>query len=201
MDTKEKATVEENTAGAENTKTADEAQTAQTKTKSKSKKNDDRSDMKSKKELAEKDKEIEKLKAEITEKDDHHLRLLAEYDNYRKRTQSEKDAIYGTAVIDTVEKILPIVDDMERSLAACADDTSPIAEGVRMIEKKFKDTLEKMGVTAIPDVGEQFNPDLHNAIMHDEDPDKGENEISEVFMKGYKLGDKVVRHSMVKVVN
>ncbi len=198
MDTNTKETTVEN----ENTAPEQASETVcEEKPKAKTKKGDDRAEKKAKKELEQKDKEIEALKAELAEKDDRHLRLLAEYDNYRKRTQGEKDAIYGTAVVDTVEKILPIVDDMERSLAACADDTSPVAEGVRMIEKKFKDTLEKIGVTAIPDVGEQFNPDLHNAIMHDEDPDKGENEISEVFMKGYKLGDKVVRHSMVKVVN
>lgn len=156
---------------------------------------------KSAKAIEEKDKEIEKLKSEIAEKDDRHLRLLAEYDNYRKRTQSEKDAIYSDAVSDTVEKILPVLDNLERSLAASAEDTSPIAEGVRMIEKQFREILGKLGVEEIPASGETFDPDLHNAIMHDEDGEKGENEITEVFLKGYKIGGKVIRHSMVKVVN
>ena len=156
---------------------------------------------KSAKAAEEKDKEIEKLKSEITEKDDRHLRLLAEYDNYRKRTQSEKDAIYSDAVSDTVEKILPVLDNLERSLAASSGDTSPLAEGVRMIEKQFREVLGKLGVEEIPAAGETFDPDLHNAIMHDEDGDKGENEVSEVFLKGYKIGNKVIRHSMVKVVN
>ena len=151
--------------------------------------------------IEEKDKEIEKLKSEIAEKDDRHLRLLAEYDNYRKRTQSEKDAIYSDAVSDTVEKILPVLDNLERSLAASAEDTSPIAEGVRMIEKQFREILGKLGVEEIPASGETFDPDYHNAIMHDEDGEKGENEITEVFLKGYKIGGKVIRHSMVKVVN
>lgn len=151
--------------------------------------------------IEEKDKEIEKLKSEIAEKDDRHLRLLAEYDNYRKRTQSEKDAIYSDAVSDTVEKILPVLDNLERSLAASAEDTSPIAEGVRMIEKQFREILGKLGVEEIPASGETFDPDFHNAIMHDEDGEKGENEITEVFLKGYKIGGKVIRHSMVKVVN
>lgn len=183
---------------------ADEGENSKNKCKKKDAKEssgDARDAKKAEKLLDEKEKELEAVKAELSEQNDRHLRLLAEYDNYRKRTQAEKDAAYGYAVADAVDKILPVLDNLERSVAAAVDDTSPICEGVRMIERQFRESLEKLGVTEIPALGETFNPDVHNAVMHDEDEDKGENEIVEVFQKGYALGDKVIRHSMVKVVN
>lgn len=176
-----------------------------TSSKSKCKKKDDgaesREAKKSKKLEEQKDKEIEALKAELDDEKNHHLRLLAEFDNYKKRTLAEKESSYSYAVAETVEKLLPVLDNLERSLAAATDDTSPICEGVRMIEKQFKEALSKLGVSEIPALGEAFNPDFHNAIMHEENEEKGENEIVEVFQKGYTIGDKVIRHSMVKVAN
>lgn len=134
---------------------------------------------------------------------DRYLRLFAEFDNYKKRTQKEALASYGNGAADTAEKLLPVIDNFERALAAIEEtDNSPLAEGVKMIYKQFKETFDSMGITEIPAQGEKFDPNVHNAVMHIDDENYGENEIVEVFMKGYKYKDsKVLRHSMVKVAN
>ena len=131
---------------------------------------------------------------------DRYLRLCAEYDNFRKRSQKEKDALYGDIKANVVSSILPVYDNLERALAAPTEDEA-YRKGVEMIMTQFNTTLEKLGVTPIPDVGEKFNPELHNAVMHVEDEEKGENEIVEVFQKGFACGEKVIRPSMVKVAN
>lgn len=136
--------------------------------------------------------ELEEKNAELNDK---YLRVVAEYDNFRKRCIKEKDEIYTNAYIDAIKQILPIVDNMERAQAY----EGGVSEGVNMIITAMKQTLEKMGVTEIE--AKTFDPNLHNAVMHIEDEAYGENEIVEVFQKGYKYHDKVIRYAMVRVAN
>ena len=141
--------------------------------------------------------------ARIEELEDRLKRQMAEFDNYRKRTEKEKASMYEIGARDIIEKILPVLDNFERGLASMPEDVqgSPFAEGVEKIYKQFVKTLEDAGVEAIDAVGQQFDPDLHNAVMHVEDEKFGENEISQELQKGYKYRGTVVRHSMVQVAN
>lgn len=148
--------------------------------------------------------EVEKLRVQLEEQNDKYLRLMAEYDNYQKRSQREKAARYADAVIDTAEKILPIGDNLERALATevTSEDAIKFKEGIEMVMKQFNDCLEKLEITPIKAEGEQFDPNLHNAVMHIEDDSIDENTVVEDFMKGYIYkNERVVRHSMVKVAN
>ena len=148
--------------------------------------------------------EIEQLKEQLKEQNDKYLRLMAEYANYQTRTQKEKAARYADAVIDTVEAILPIGDNLERALATevSSEDAVKFKEGIEMVMKQFNDCLEKLEVTPIKAEGEQFDPNIHNAVMHIEDESIDENTVVEDLMKGYIYkGERVVRHSMVKVAN
>lgn len=163
-------------------------------------------DGKAKKSKAEKklENEIEALKAELAKKDteaaeqkESYLRVVAEYDNFRKRSKAERDAIYGDACADVIGALLPVYDNIER--AAAFTDGEKIAEGVRLTVKSFAEALQKLGVTEIE--AKTFDPNLHNAVMHVEDDTLGEGEIVEVFQKGYKKGDKVIRYAMVKSAN
>ena len=131
---------------------------------------------------------------------DAYLRLLAEYDNYRKRSQKEKDNLYADVRADVVTKFLPVYDNLVRALAQATEDEA-FRKGVEMIMTQFEQTLEKLGVTKIESLGQTFDPNRHNAVMHVEDSEKGENEIVEVFQEGFRLGDKVIRFAMVKVAN
>lgn len=131
---------------------------------------------------------------------DAYLRLLAEYDNYRKRSQKEKDNLYGEVRADVVTKFLPVYDNLMRALNQGTEDEA-YRKGVEMIMNQFCTTLQKLGVEKIEALGAKFDPTLHNAVMHVEDAEKGENEIVEVFQEGFKLGDKVIRFAMVKVAN
>ena len=129
-----------------------------------------------------------------------HLRLAADYDNYRKRTLKEKDAAYGHGKADAVEKLLPVYDNLERALnQPCSDEA--YKKGVELTMSELKKIFEGLGVEIYGEVGEGFDPELHNAVMHSEDESLGENVISMVFQKGFKLGDKVVRFAMVQVAN
>ena len=141
--------------------------------------------------------EFEKKYNDINEK---YMRTLAEYDNYRKRTIKEKETIYPEAKAMVVEKILPILDNFTRALES-AENKDAFYEGIVMLKKQLDDTLASLGVEEIKAVDEQFNPEFHNAVMHIDDEEKGENVIVEEFQKGYKIGDRVIRHSMVKVAN
>ncbi len=140
---------------------------------------------------------FEKEKAAMNDK---YLRLMAEYDNYRRRSQKEKEALYTDVRSETALKFLPIYDDLERALRQPTEDEA-YRKGVEMIMTQFTATLEKLGITPFESLGETFDPALHNAVMHVDDKEKGENEIVEVFQKGFKLGDKVIRFAMVKVAN
>lgn len=146
----------------------------------------------------------EELEEKLAEQTDKYMRLYAEYDNFRKRSAKEKDARYADAVVDAVAAILPIGDNLERALQTevTSEDAIKFKEGVEMVMKQFNETLEKLGVEDIKAVGEQFDPNFHNAIMHIEDESIDDNTVVEEFMKGYKYkGDRVVRYSMVKVAN
>ena len=140
---------------------------------------------------------------QIEEMQDRLMRQMAEFDNFRKRTEKEKSAMYEVGAREMIEKILPVLDNFERALAAEPEEEkgSSIAEGVEMIYKQFIKTLEDAGVEMIEAVGQQFNPDVHNAVMHIDDEAYGENEISQELQRGYKYRGTVVRHSMVQVAN
>ena len=161
---------------------------------------------KGKKDKAEKKKEEkaepkEEKKAEAPQgASDAYLRLLAEYDNYRKRSQREKDALYADIRADTLKSFLPVYDNLVRALKQSTADEA-YRKGVEMIMAQFNKTLEGLGVEKIESLGKTFDPALHNAVMHVEDETKGENEIVEVFQEGFRLGDKVIRFAMVKVAN
>jgi len=132
--------------------------------------------------------------------DDKYLRLLAEYDNYRKRSQKERENLYADIKADAVATFLPVYDNLLRALAQPTEDES-YRKGVEMIMNQFKSTLDKLGVTEIESLGAQFDPNVHNAVMHVEDETKGENEIVEVFQTGFRVGEKIIRFAMVKVAN
>ena len=142
----------------------------------------------------------ESHKAALREQEDKYLRLLAEYDNYRKRSQKEKETAWTTAKADTAKEFLPVYDNLERALKQETADEA-YAKGVQMIMTQFKTTLEKLGIQEIPALGETFDPNLHNAVMHIEDENLGENVVAEVFQTGFQTGDKIIRHAMVKVAN
>lgn len=141
----------------------------------------------------------EKLKEELDAAKDKLLRLTAEYDNYRKRTVKEKEGIYSDAYVDVLKEIIPIIDNLERAVAADGS-LEDLKKGIEMTIKGCQDSFAKLGVQEIDTTGE-FDPNLHNAVMHIEDENLGKNAIAEVFQKGYKKDDKIIRHTMVKVAN
>ena len=143
--------------------------------------------------------EIEALKAEIKEKDDKYLRMAAEYDNFRRRSREEKDAIYDNAMSDTVKELLPIIDNINR--AAGFTEGDKILEGLVLIAKATSSAFEKLGVEEYGEVGDTFDPNIHNAVFHVDDDSFGEGEIVEVFQKGYKKGKHIIRFAMVKTAN
>ena len=146
------------------------------------------------------EEKIEKLEKENAELNDRYLRVCAEYDNFRRRSQKEREALYADIKADTITKFLPVYDNLERALKQGTEDEA-YRKGVEMIMNQFNATMEKLGVTEIDCLGQKFDPTLHNAVMHVDDPEKGENEIVDVFQKGFMIGDKVVRFAMVKVAN
>ena len=147
-----------------------------------------------------KKKEKDKFEQQIEDLTDRLKRSMAEFDNYRKRTEKEKSSMYIIGARDIVEKMLPIMDNFERGLAQAPED-DPFAEGMKMIYKQMITVFDEMGVKPIEAVGKEFDPNLHNAVMHVEDESVGENIVVEEFQKGYTYKDFVVRHSMVKVAN
>ena len=157
---------------------------------------------KDKKRLKKAEAELEKLRAELVGEQEKYMRLYAEYDNFRRRSAKEREGVYAEAYCDALEQILPVIDNLERAVQYTADDPeSPMAKGIELTVKSCVEALNKMGVYEIEALGKQFDPNLHNAVMHVEDDAFGENEIVEVFMKGYIKGEKVLRFSMVKVAN
>ena len=144
--------------------------------------------------------ELESVKSELAGEKDKYLRLLAEYDNYRKRSARERDNIYADVKADTLIKLLPVYDNLERALRNPTADEA-YRKGVEMTLNQFLETLKNLGVTPIDAMGQTFDPAVHNAVMHVEDPEKGEQEIVQEFQRGFKMGDRVIRFSMVQVAN
>ena len=182
---KEEETVEE---------TVEQADKEETKEKKKTEKSE-----KAVKKKAKKDKKDEK----IEELNDRLMRNLAEFENFRNRSEKEKSAMFEIGAKSVVEKMLPVVDNFERGLGSVPEEekNAPFVEGMEKIYKQLMTTLESVGVKPIEAVGQEFNPDFHNAVMHVEDDELGENIIAEEFQKGYMYRESVVRHSMVKVAN
>ena len=139
-------------------------------------------------------KQLESVKDQFT-------RLTAEYDNYRKRTAKEKDGIYQDAKADTIRAFLDVYDNLERAAATEGDDDSPHKKGLVMIFHQYQEILKKLGVTEMEALGQPFDPEKHNAVMHIDDENLGENVVAQVFQAGFSMGDKVIRHAIVQVAN
>ena len=151
-------------------------------------------------ELEKLSEELETLQKAKDELYDKYLRTLAEYDNFRKRSQREKDAIYGDATVDAVKKLLPVLDNFERALNyECKDEE--FKKGIALIQNTLVEVFDNLGVKEIPAMDAQFDPNLHEAVMHIDNPAYEENIVTDVYRKGYMLGDKVIRHTMVVVAN
>lgn len=182
----------------------DEAEDQETETvtdKASEKKAETKADKKSERSKDKSAEELKKLTEELAGEKEKYLRLLAEYDNFRKRSQKERENTYSDVRADTVMKFLPVYDNLERALKQETADEA-YSRGVEMIMTQFKEIMEKLGVSEIDACsGTKFDPEIHNAVMHIEDESFGEGVVVEEFQKGFKLGDKVVRCSIVKVAN
>ena len=154
-----------------------------------------------KKPFKKKEKKKDKRDEQIEQLTDRVTRQMAEFENFRRRTEQEKAQMFRNGAKAIIEKVLPVVDNFERGLATVEEGADPFADGMLMIYKQLLTTLEEAGVKPIEAVGKEFNPDFHNAVMHVEDEEVGENIVVEEFQKGYMYNDSVVRHSMVKVAN
>ena len=143
----------------------------------------------------------EKLTAELNETKDKLLRVMAEYDNFRKRSQKEKEMAYGDTKASTIAEFLPVYDNFIRAMSAETADLDSFKKGIEMIFNQYGETFKKLGVESFGEKGETFDPNIHNAVMHGEDDTLPENSISDVFSTGYKMGDRVIRPAIVKVVN
>ncbi len=151
-----------------------------------------------KKEVSEKKEMV--LKEEYDDLNDHYKRILAEFDNFKKRSQKEKESLYTSVLSDVIEVILPVVDNLENALKAETKDED-YKQGIELVLKQFKDVLKSKGVEEIPAVGETFDPEIHDAVSMIQDENLGEKVIAQEYRKGYKIGNKVIRHSMVVVAN
>jgi molecular chaperone GrpE len=165
-------------------------ETAETETKA---------DKKENKEIKKLKEQLEKTEADLAAANDKYLRMIAEYDNFRKRSAKEKDGAYADAYSDALSAILPVIDNLERALMFSEGEA--LTEGVKMTLKQFEDSLSRLGVEAFGARGDAFDPHFHNAVMQAEDPELEAGTIAEVFQKGYKKGDKIIRDAMVKVAN
>ena len=143
----------------------------------------------------------DKLTTELNETKDKLLRVMAEYDNFRKRSQKEKEMAYGDTKASTISEFLPVYDNFIRAMSAEATDLDSFKKGIEMIFNQYGETFKKLGVESFGEKGETFDPNIHNAVMHGEDDTLPENSISDVFSTGYKMGDRVIRPAIVKVVN
>ena len=146
--------------------------------------------------------ELEVCRAELTAEKDKFLRMAAEYDNFRRRSAKEREAAYSDAYADALMQIIPVIDNLERAAGyGNAGDAKQLSDGVNMILTQFTSVLEKMGIETFGEKGDLFDPNIHNAIMHEEDPEQDESILGEVFQRGYRRGDKIIRCAMVKVIN
>lgn len=143
----------------------------------------------------------EELQKQLDEKNDQLLRMAAEYDNFRKRSQREKEALYADCKASVINALLPVADNFDRIFANPDGTLEDYKKGVEMTFKQFSDVFKSLGIESFGEVGEEFDPNIHNAVMHTEDDSVGENTITAVIVKGYKLGDKIIRPAMVAVAN
>ena len=180
---KETKTDKETTAEAENTAEAEKVE----ETKGKKSKKDD--------------EKVKKLEEELTAQKDKYMRLAAEYDNYRKRTANEKLSIYDDATAKAVTELLPVADSMRMALENLANADPEIVKGIELISNQLDKSFEKLKIESFGKIGDEFDPNLHNAISKVESEELGENTIAQVFQTGYKIGDKIIRHAMVQVAN
>lgn len=142
--------------------------------------------------------EAAKILEKFEELNDKYMHVVAEYDNYRKRAQKEREVVYADAYADALSELLPIVDNLERAITFTGDK---VVEGVQMTLNQLNASLEKLGIESFGEAGENFDPNIHNAVMHSEDESLGENVITDVFQRGYRKGDRIIRFAMVKVAN
>ena len=152
------------------------------------------------KEEAPKESELEKAQKALAQEHDQYLRLAAEYDNFRKRSRKEKEALYTDVKAETAGKFLPVYDNLERALANETSDEA-YKKGVELIKAELRKIMTGLGVEEFGEAGEAFDPNAHNAVMHVENEELGENVIAQVFQKGFRIGDKVIRHAVVQVAN
>lgn len=143
----------------------------------------------------------EKLTEELKKQKDSYMRLAAEYDNYRKRTQNEKLGIYDDATAKAVEQLLPMADALQMAIQNAKDAPQEFTKGLEMIQNQFKTSMEKLKVESFGEIGDEFDPNLHNAISKIDSEELGENQLSAIYQKGFKIGDKIIRHAMVQVAN
>lgn len=188
-DLKNEETIEETTVAAEATETESAEKDAKKK-----------GDKKAKAEVLKLKEALDAANAALEEEKKNRLYLAAEYDNFRRRSQKEKEGIYGDAITDAIKEILPLFDNLERA-GQYSEDAEKVSEGLALIAKMSDEVLAKLGVERFGKAGEQFDANIHNAVMHEENDAFGENEITDVFQVGYKRGDKIIRFAMVKVAN
>ena len=188
-DLKNEETIEETTVAAEATETESAEKDAKK-----------MGDKKAKAEVLKLKEALDAANAALEEEKKNRLYLAAEYDNFRRRSQKEKEGIYGDAITDAIKEILPLFDNLERA-GQYSGDAEKVSEGLALIAKMSDEVLAKLGVERFGKAGEQFDANIHNAVMHEENDAFGENEITDVFQVGYKRGDKIIRFAMVKVAN
>lgn len=146
------------------------------------------------------DNHVNNLEVALKESEDRYMRILAEYDNFRKRSKKEQEAVYGNAFAQGVASFLPVLDNIGRAVEQeCADEQ--YKNGILLIDKQLKELYAKLGIVEFGEKGDAFDPEIHNAVMHVDDEELSENSIAEVFQKGYKIGDRIIRIAMVKVAN
>lgn len=179
--------------------TVNEEENVNTEKNNEKKETKPKADKKLASELEASKKECEKLEEELKDEKDKYLRMLAEYDNFRRRSQKDRENVYADAYGEALGELLPILDNIER--AVLYSESGNFVEGMKAIVGQIATAMEKLGIETFGEKGEAFDPMLHNAVMHVEDESLGENVIAEVFQKGYKKGDRIIRHAMVKVAN
>lgn len=164
-------------------------------------KTEEKKEKKDKKPKKQKDNESDKLKKELESQKDIYLRLAAEYDNYRKRTTNEKAAIYSDATARAVTEILSVADSLEMAVKSAENAPEEFKKGIELVAAQMENALTKLNVEKFCEIGDEFNPELHNAVSRIDDENLGENVVSQVLQRGYKIGDKIIRHAMVQVAN
>lgn len=201
---KDKENTEQDQTTAQTPETAEETQTDVPSEENKSDESKTADKKKKDKKESKKDKkndELKQLQEKLESQKESYMRLAAEYDNYRKRTANEKLSIYDDATAKAVEELLPVADSMQMALQSLADAPDEVKKGIELVNQQLEKSFEKLKITSFGEVGDDFDPQLHNAVSKVENEELGENQIASVFQKGYKIGDKVIRHAMVQVAN